>query len=108
MFPTGTGKVVAPSTRFTATSSYRIFIRMIDIPEETFWRNTALAGTYGERNEPRKHRSRNRKWRRVLNWRKIVHLQIFLGLLQEHLDASFQFFGTKSRVVLRIGIPRSW
>ena len=24
-FPTGTGKVVAPSTRFTATSSYRIF-----------------------------------------------------------------------------------
>ena len=58
---TRTGKVVAPSTRFTVTLSYRIFIRMIDLPDETFWQNTALAGTYGERNNPREHRSQNWK-----------------------------------------------
>ena len=88
--------------------SYRIFVRMIDLPDKTFWRNTLLAGTYGERNDPREDRSRNWKRRSVLDRRKIVHHEILLSLFQEHLDTSFQLLRTKSRVVLRIRIPRSW
>ena len=108
MFPTGTGKVVAPSTRFTATSSYRIFVRMTDLPEETFQRNAALDGTYGERNKTWKHRSRNRKRQGILERRKIIHLQILFRLFQECLNASLQFLGTKSHIVFRIGVPRGW
>ena len=78
---------------------------MIDLPEETFWRNTSLAGTYGERNNPREHRSWNWKQRGVLSQRNIVHLQILLGLYQESLNTSFQFLSMKSHVVLRIRIP---
>ena len=106
--PTGTGKVVAPSTRFTATSSYRVFVRMVHLLDKMFRRNTALASTHGKRNDPREDGSRNRKWRNVLGRRKIVHQQVFLGFFQERLNPSLQFFRTKSRVVLRIGIPRSW
>ena len=74
LFPTGTGKVIAPSTRFTVTSSYRIFVRMIDLPKKGFRQNTSLAGTYGEGNETGKHRSQNQKRQDVLKRRKIVHL----------------------------------
>ena len=107
-FLTGTGKVVAPSTRFTAISSYRIFIRMIELPEEILRQNTALAGTHGEGNKTRKHRSWNWKWQGILERREIIHLQVFFHLFQERLDTSFQLFGTKSRIVFRIGIPWSW
>ena len=88
--------------------SYRIFVRMIDLPEETFWQNTTLAGTYSERNKAQEYRSQDQKRRGVLNRRKIVHFQIFFGLFQECLDVSFQLLGTKSRIVLRIGTLRSW
>ena len=67
-----------------------------------------MAGTYGERNEIRKHRSRNRKRQGILERRKIIHLQILFRLFQERLDASLQFLGTKSRIVFRIGISWSW
>ena len=52
-FPTRTGKVITPSTRFTVTSSYRIFIRMIHLPEKTLQWNAALATP---RNTKRCHR----------------------------------------------------
>ena len=107
-FLTGTGKVVTPSTRFTAISSYRVFVRMIHLPDKMFRRNAALAGTHGERNDPREDRSRNWKRRGILSRRKIVHQKVFLGLFQEHLDTSFQFLRTKGCVVLRIGISWSW
>ena len=107
-FLTGTGKVVTPSTRFTATSSYRVFVRMIDLPDKMFRWNTALAGTHSERNDPREDRSRNWKWRGILGRRKVVHQKVLLGLLQEHLNVSLQFFRMKGRIVLRIGIPWSW
>ena len=58
---------------------------MIDLLDKMFWWNAALAGTYGERNDPREYRSRKRKRRRVLNWRKIVHQEILLSLFQEIL-----------------------
>ena len=53
--PASTGKVVTPATRFTVTSSYRVLIRMPNLPEKTFGRNAALAGTYGKRNKTRDH-----------------------------------------------------
>ena len=106
--PTGTGKVVAPSTRFTATLSYRVIVRMIDLPDKMFWWNAALTRTYGKGNKTWKHRSQKRKRRSILRWREIVHLQVFLRLFQEHLDASLQFLCTKGCIVLRIGIPWSW
>ena len=81
---------------------------MIDLPEETFWQNAALAGTYGERNDPWKHRSRNWNQRGILDWRKIIHFEVLFGLFQESLYSSFQFLCMKSRIVLRIGIPQSW
>ena len=74
--------------------------------DKTLQWDATLTGTYGERNKLWKYR--NWKWRSVLSQRKIVHHQILLGLLQEHLDASFQFFRTKSHVVLGIGTPWSW
>ena len=89
LFPTGTGKVVTPSTRFTATSSYRIFVRMIYLPDKTLRWNAALAGTYSEGNKTQKHRSRNQNRRGILQRRKIVHHKIFLCLFQERLDTSF-------------------
>ena len=87
--------------------SYRIFVRMIDLLDKMFWWNAALAGTYGKRNDPRKHRSRNQKRRSVLGRRKIVHQKILLGLFQESLDMSFQLLRAKSHVVFWIGTPRS-
>ena len=81
---------------------------MIDLPNKTFQWNTAWAGTYGERNKVWKYRSRDRKWGRILDQRKIVHLEILLGLFQECLNASFQFLRTKGCVVFRIGIPWNW
>ena len=81
---------------------------MIDLLDKMFPWNAALAGTYGERNNLWEERSRNRKRRGILGWRKIIHHQILLGLFQERLDASLKFLHAKSRVVLRIGIPRSW
>ena len=57
--PAGIGKVVTPATRFTATSSYRIFVRMIDLPEETFGWHTTLAGTHGKGDKPGDGRSRS-------------------------------------------------
>ena len=87
--------------------SYRIFVRMIHLLDKMFWRNAALAGTYGERNDPREHRSRNRNRRGILDRRKIVHHKILLGLFQEHLDTSLKFLHVKSCIVLRIGVPRS-
>ena len=107
-FPTKTGKVVTPSTRLTATLSYGIFVRMIHLPEKTLRWNAALAGTYGKRNETRKHRSWNQKRRGVLKQREIIHLQVFLRLFQERLNTSLQFLGTKGRIVFRIRIPWSW
>ena len=108
LLPTGTGKVVAPSTRFTVTSSYRVFVRMIHLPDKMFWQNAALAGTHGKKNDSWEDRSRNWKRRGILDWRKIVHQKILFGLFQERLDTSFQLLCMKSRVVLRIGIPQSW
>ena len=69
--------------------SYRVFVRMIDLPEETFQQNTTLAGTYSKRYKPWKHRSQNQKQRGVLDRRKIVHLEILLSLFQERLNVSF-------------------
>ena len=56
---------------------------MIDLPEETFWQNAALAGTYGERNNPWEYRSWNQKQRGILGQRKIIHHHILLGFFQE-------------------------
>ena len=81
---------------------------MIDLPEEILRWNTALAGTYGERNKTREDRSQNRKQRGILERREIVHLQVFFRFFQERLDTSFQLLGTKGHIVLGIGIPRSW
>ena len=78
---------------------------MIDLSEEILRQNTALAGTYGERNETGKHRSQNQNQRGILEWREIVHLQVFFRLFQERLDASLQLRGTKSRVIFGIRIP---
>ena len=108
LFPTRTGKVIAPSTRFTVTSSYRIVVRMIDLLDKMFWWNAVLASTHGERDKPWKHRSRNRKRRGILGWRKIVHHKVLLGLFQESLNVSLQFLRPKGHIVFRIGIPRSW
>ena len=102
-----TRKVITPATRFTATLSYKIFVRMIDFPEETLGRYAALASTHCKRNEPGNGRSWNWKRSDVLQRRKIVKLHILLRLFQERLDMSFQFFGAKDRVVLWIGIPQS-
>ena len=94
-FLTGTGKVVTPSTRFTARSSYRIFVRMIHLPDKMFQRNAALADTHGERNNVQKDRSRNRKRRGILGRRKIVHQKVFFGLFQCHrYDFLVCLFGT--------------
>ena len=57
--PANTGKVVTPATRFTATLSYRVLVRMPNLPEKTLWRNTALARTYSEGNKTGNHRSQN-------------------------------------------------
>ena len=62
------------------TSSYRVFVRMIDLPDKMFRQNTALAGTHSERNDPRKDRSQNGNQRNVLGQRKIVHQKVLLGL----------------------------
>ena len=88
--------------------SYRVFIRMIHLPDKIFRRNTALAGTHGERNNPQEKRSWNRNRRGILGQRKIVHQKVLLGLFQERLNASLQFLCMKSRVVLWIGIHWSW
>ena len=88
--------------------SYRVVVRMIDFLNKMFRWNAVLAGTYGERNDPRKDRSWNWKRRGILGQRKIVHHEILLSLFQERLDTSLQFLCTKSRVILRIGVPRSW
>ena len=53
---TGTGKVVALATRFTATSSYRIMVKMVNLPEEALGGNAALASTYGKGNKARNDR----------------------------------------------------
>ena len=102
--PAGTGKVITPATRFTATLSYRVSVRMPNLPEETFQWNAVLAGTYGKRNKTGNHRNWNR--RSVLKQREIVHLHVFFCLFQEH-NIGFQLLGTKDRVVLRIRIPGS-
>ena len=56
---------------------------MIDLLDKMFQWNAALASTYGKRNKPRKDRSRNRKQRGILGWRKIIHHHILLGFFQE-------------------------
>ena len=58
---TGTGKVVAPATRFTAISSYRPMIGMVNLPKETLGKHTALAGTHSEGNKARNDENRNQK-----------------------------------------------
>ena len=50
-----TGKVITPATRFTVTLSYRILVRMPNLPEKTFGWNAALASTYDKRNKTRDH-----------------------------------------------------
>ena len=83
-----TGKVVRPATRFTATLSYGVFVR-IEHLDKTLQRNAVLAGTYGKGNETRDHRSQNRKQRDILEWRHVVNLHVLLHLFQECLDMSF-------------------
>ena len=73
---------------------------MINLPEETLRRNTALAGTYGKGYKTRNDRigSWGLKWSNVLEWRKIVKLHILLCLFQEKFDASLKLSGMKMLV----------
>ena len=106
--PARTGKVVTPATRFTATSSYGVFVRMVYLLEETLGWNTTLAGTYREGNKTRNNWSENQKRRNILEWRHVINLHVLLHLFQERLNASFQLLGTNDHIVFRIGIPRRW
>ena len=76
---------------------------MPNLPEETLQWNTALAGTHSEQNKTQDHRSWNQKWRSVLKWRGIVHLQVFVHLFQECLNTSFKLLSTKDCTSLWIG-----
>ena len=61
-----TRNVVTPATRFTATSSYRVLVRMPNFPEKILGQDAVLAGTYGEGNETRDHGSQNQKQQDIL------------------------------------------
>ena len=101
LLPTGTGKVITPPTSLTTTLSYRVLVRMIGLGESLGW-NTMLTSTYSEGDEARDSQNMDRDWGHVLQWRKVIKLEIFIRLGQESFDTSLNLCSLKSHIVLWI------